>query len=98
MSRAGQSLIQSLLESSEHNLNQNSPIKRLFQRKLGPISALGAKSALVNWTVLALIRGAKLDSKIGLYFAHQNCPVFRAKTNLTSDLPSVALCVVLYTR
>ena len=30
----------------EHNLCQNIPIKRLFQPKLGPLSALGSKSAL----------------------------------------------------
>ena len=54
---------QPLLESFEHNLIQNSPIKRLFQPTLGSISALGSKSALVNWTVLAMIKGTKLDSK-----------------------------------
>ena len=52
----------------------NSPIKRLFQLTLGPISALGSKSALVNWTVLALIKGAELDSKIGLYQLLTHCP------------------------
>ena len=36
------------------------------------ISALGCKSALGKWTVSALIKGAKLDSKIGLYFTHRN--------------------------
>ena len=30
-------------------------------------------------------KGAKLDSKIGLYFTHRNCPIFRAKADL-SDL------------
>ena len=62
-SPAGQSLIQPLLESFEHNLIQNSPIKRLFQPTLGSISALGSKSALVYWTVLAMIKGTKLESK-----------------------------------
>ena len=47
----------------------------------------GNKSALANLTVLAMIKGAKLDSKIGLYFIHQNGPIFRAKTDL-SDLES----------
>ena len=45
----------------------NSPIKRLFQPTLGPISALGSKSAPGNWTVFALIKGTELDSKIGLF-------------------------------
>ena len=31
------------------------------------------------------LKGAKLDTKIGLYFTHQNNPIFRAKTDL-SDL------------
>ena len=43
----------------------------------------GTKSVLANWTVLALIKGAKLDLKIGLYFTHRNGPVFRAKTDIS---------------
>ena len=66
----------------------NSPIKRLFQPTLGPISALGSKSALVNWAVLALIEGAELDSKIGLYFTHPRPAIFQAKTDI-SDLQRV---------
>ena len=66
----------------------NSPIKRLFQPTLGPIAALGSKSVLVNWTVLALIDGAELDSKIGLYFTHPRPAIFRAKTDI-SDLQYV---------
>ena len=81
-SPAGLSLIQPLLEPFEHNLSQSSPIKSLFQPTMGPISAPGCKSALGNWTVLALIKGAKLDSKIGLYFSHRNGLIFRAKTDL----------------
>ena len=71
--------IQPLLEPFEQNLGQNSSITRLFQ------PTLGSKSALGNWTLLALIKGAKLDTKIGLYFTHQNNLIFRAKTDL-SDL------------
>ena len=69
-------------------IKPNSPIKRLFQPTLGPISALGSKSALVNWTVLALIEGAELDSKIGLYFTHPRPAIFQAKTDI-SDLQRV---------
>ena len=54
-SPAGQRLIQALLELFEHNLSQNSAIKRQFQSTLGPISACGSKSGLGNWTVLTLI-------------------------------------------
>ena len=54
-SSEAQSLIQPFLEPCEHNLGQKSSIKRLFQPTLGPISAVGTKSALNNWTVLALI-------------------------------------------
>ena len=61
----------------------NSPIKRLFQPTLGPISALGSKSALGKWTVLALIKEAELDSKIGLYFTHPRPAIFRAKTDIS---------------
>ena len=43
-----QSLIQPLLEPFEHNLGQNSSIKRLFQPTLWPISAFGFKSAQGN--------------------------------------------------
>ena len=60
----------------------NSPIKRLFQPTLGPISALG------NWTVLALFKGAELDSKMGQYFTHPRPAIFRAKTDI-SDLQCV---------
>ena len=49
------SLIQPLLKPFEHNLGQNSSIKRLFQLTLGPISALESKSTLGSWTELALI-------------------------------------------
>ena len=35
-----------------------------------------------NW-----FKGAKLDSKIGLYFTHRNGPIFRAKRSGLSDLP-----------
>ena len=69
-------------------IKPNSPIKRLFQPTLGPISALGSKSALVNWAVLALIEGAELDSKIGLYFTHPRPAIFQAKTDI-SDLQRV---------
>ena len=48
---AGQSLIQPFLEPFEHNLGQKSSIRRQFQPTLRPISALGTKSALANWTV-----------------------------------------------
>ena len=48
-SPAGQSLIQPFLEPFEHNEGQKSSVKRLFQPKIGPISALA------NWTVLALV-------------------------------------------
>ena len=81
-------LIQPLLESFEHNLSQAAQSKGLFQPTLGPISALGSKSALGNWTVLALIEGAELDSKIGLYFTHPRAAIFRAKTDI-SDLQCV---------
>ena len=57
-------------------------MKSLFPPTLGPIAALGSKSALGNWTVLALIKGAKLHSKIGLYFTHRNGLILRAKTEL----------------
>ena len=52
-SPAGQNLIQPLLEPFEHNLNQNNPIKSLFQAR---ISALGSRSALGNRTVFTLIK------------------------------------------
>ena len=78
-SSAGQSLIQPFREPFEHNLSQNSSIKRLFQPTVGPISALA------NWTYWPCFKGAKLDSKKGLYFTHRNGPIFRAKTDL-SDL------------
>ena len=59
--------IQPLLESFEHNLGQNSSIKRLFQSTLGPISVVVSLSAPGNWTVLALIyKGAKLNSNVEL--------------------------------
>ena len=72
-SPAGQSLIQPLLEPFEHNLGQNSSIKRLFQPTLVPISSRGSKSALGSQIL------------IGLYFTHRNGRIFRAKTDL-SDL------------
>ena len=43
------------------------PHQRLFQPTLRLISALASKSTQGNWTVLALIKGAKLDSKIVWY-------------------------------
>ena len=49
------SLFQPLLEPLEHNLNQNSPIKGLFQPTLEIISTRGCKVAVGSWTVLALI-------------------------------------------
>ena len=81
---AGQSLIQPLLEPFEHHLSQNSPVKRLFQLKMRPISALGSKSALGNWTVLALIQGSqiRLKNRTVYYFTHRNSPFCRAKTDL----------------
>ena len=69
-------------------IKPNSPIKRLFQPTLGPISALGSKSALVNWAAFALIEGAELDSKIGLYFTHPRPAIFQGKTDI-SDLQRV---------
>ena len=75
-----------LLQPFAHNLSQNSPIKRLLKPTLGPmISALWSKSALGNWTVLALIKGAKLDPSNRTVFTHRNGPIFRSKTDL-SDL------------
>ena len=62
-----------------------------FQPILGLTSARGScKSALIVWTVLALIKGAKLDAqKIGLCFTHQlNGPTFRAKPD-PSDLQCI---------
>ena len=75
---------------------QNSPIKRLVQPTLGSISALGSKSALVNWTVLAMIKGTKLDSKIGLYFIHRKGSIFRAKTYLSDSQCIVFSAVICY--
>ena len=49
---------------------------------LGPISPLGSKSALGNWTAFALIKGAKLHPKMGQYFTHRNGPIFKAETDL----------------
>ena len=56
----------SFLDPFEHNLSQNSPIKRLFQPTLGHISTLGSKLSLSNWRYWPWFKGAKLDSKIGL--------------------------------
>ena len=75
-SPAGQSLIQPLLEPFKHNLSQNSPIKMLFQPTVGPISALTSKSALSNWTVLALIKGEKLDPPKRTVFYSSKRPLF----------------------
>ena len=67
-------LIQPLLEPFKHNLSQNSPIKRLFHPTLGP---LRSKSALGNWTVLALIKGAKLDlQKRTIFYSSKRRPLF----------------------
>ena len=82
---AGQSLIQPFLEQFEHNLGQKSFIKRLFQPTVGPISALGPNQPQLIGLYWPWLKGAKLDSKIGLYFTHRNGPIFRAKTDL-SDL------------
>ena len=49
------SQFQPLLEPLEHNLNQNNPIKGLFQPTLEIISTRGWNVAVGNWTVLALI-------------------------------------------
>ena len=49
------SQFQPLLEPLQHNLNQNSPIKGLFQPTLEIISTRGCKVAVGNWTVWALI-------------------------------------------
>ena len=65
-SPATQSLIQPLLDPFEHNLSQNSHIKRLLQPTLGHISTLGSKLSLGNWRYWPWFKGAKLDSKIGL--------------------------------
>ena len=54
-SPAGQSLIQPLLEPFEHNLWPKKLNQKAIPAHAGPISALGTKSALGNWTVLALI-------------------------------------------
>ena len=67
------------------------PHQKAIPVHTGPISTFGSESAVVDWTdVLALIRGTKLDSKIGLYLTHQNGPIFRAKTDL-SDLRCITL-------
>ena len=55
---------------------------------LFPISAL--KMEKICFSPKVSIQGAKLDSKIGLYFTHRNGPIFRAKTDL-SDLQCVHL-------
>ena len=55
-SLAGQSLIHPFLGAIEAQFRpKKSSIIRLFQPTLGPISALGTKSAIANWTVLTLI-------------------------------------------
>ena len=79
----GQGLIHRLLKSLERNLDQNKPIKRLFHPTLGPISALGSKSALGNWTAFDLIKGAKLHPKMRQYFTHRYGPIFKAETDLS---------------
>ena len=51
---------------------------------MGAIPALGSKSALGNWTVLALIQGSqsRLKNRTVYYFTHRNSPFGRAKTDL----------------
>ena len=65
-------------------LKPKQPHQKAIPVHTGPISALGSKSAVLDWTeVLAPIRGTKLDSKIELYFTHRNGPIFRVKTDLS---------------
>ena len=52
---------------------------------VGPISAVGPNQPKLIELHWPWFEGAKLDSKIGLYFTHRNGPIFRAKTDL-SDL------------
>ena len=61
--------------------------QRLFQPPVGPISAQGPNRPPLIGLYWPWFKGAKLDSKIGLYFTHRNGPIFRAKTDL-SDLQS----------
>ena len=58
--------------------------KQLHQKQ--PIPAHGA-AYCSPWVQISptLIKGAKRDSKIGLYFTQRNSPIFRAETDL-SDL------------
>ena len=51
---------------------------------MGPIPALGSKSALGNWTVLALIQGSqsRLKNRTVYYFTYRKSPFGRAKTDL----------------
>ena len=84
-SPAGQSQIQPVLEPLEHNLGQKCSIKRLFQPTVGPISVLGPNQRQLIRLYWPWFKEAKLDSKLGLYFTHQNGPILRAKTDL-SDL------------
>ena len=84
-SPAGQTLIKPFLEPFEHNLGQKISIKRLLQPTVGPISALGPNQPELIGLYWPWFKGAKLDSKIGLYFTHRNGPIFSAKTDI-SDL------------
>ena len=70
----GQSLIQLFLGLFERN--ENSPIKSLFEQTLGLILARGSKSTFGNWTVLALIKVAKLDPKNTTAFYSPRRPLF----------------------
>ena len=55
------------------------------------------KSALANWTVFALIfKGAKLDSKIGLYFIPWNGPIFRDKRIF--QIYSVGMILIFFSK
>ena len=92
-SPAGRSLIQPFLEPFEHSLGPKSSIKRLFQPTVGPISALGSNQPKLIWLYWPWFKGAKLDSKIGLYFTHRNGTIFRAKTDL-SDLECIIFIYV----
>ena len=60
----------------EAQLKLKQPHQKAIPAHAGPISALRSKSALGNWTVLALIKGAKFDLQRRTVFYSSKRPLF----------------------